>query len=87
MDETIYQAGYEVGKSWAEQDATPEQLLLVHELGDGKTWVVFQRDSAEEIVRIVDPAVSDFMDSDALPSASFVAGLIDGAREIEPSSE
>ncbi len=87
MDETIYQAGYEVGKSWAEQDATPEQLLLVHELGDGKTWVVFQRDSAEEIVRIVDPAVSDFMDSAGLPSASFVAGFIDGAREIEPSSE
>ena len=86
MDETIYQAGYEVGKSWAEQDATPEQLLLVHELGDGKAWVVFQRDSAEEIVRIVDPAVSDFMNSDAPPSASFVAGFIDGARAIEPMS-
>ena len=86
MDETIYQTGYEVGKSWAEQDATPEQLLLVHELGDGKAWVVFQRDSAEEIVRIVDPAVSDFMDSGAPPSASFVAGFIDGARAIEPMS-
>ena len=87
MDETIYQAGYEVGRSWAEEDATSEQLLLVHELGDGKAWVVFQRDSAEEFMRIVDPAVSDFMESDALPSASFVAGFIDGAREIEPSNE
>lgn len=60
--------------------------MLVHELGDGKTWVVFQRDPADEFVRIVDPAVIDFMESDALPSASFVAGFIDGAQTIEPSS-
>ncbi len=50
MDETIYQAGYEVGKSWAEQDATPEQLLLVHELGDGKTWVVIQLKSSHALL-------------------------------------
>jgi len=86
MDEAIYQTGYQLGKSWAEQDATPEQLLLVHEFGDGGTWVAFQRDSAEEFVRIVDPAVSDFMEPEALPSASFVAGFIDGARTIEPMS-
>ena len=85
MDEVIYQTGYEVGKSWAEQDATPEQLLLVHEFGDGKAWIAFQRGSAEAFVRIVDPAVSDFMELGRLPSASFVAGFIDGAREIEPS--
>ena len=61
-------------------------MLLVHRFGDGKIWVAFQRDSAEEFVRIVDPAVSDFMESEALPSASFVAGFIDGARTIEPMS-
>ncbi len=87
MDETIYQTGYEVGKSWAEQDATRVQMLLVHEFGDGKTWVAFQRDPVEEFVHIVDPAVSDFMRSRALPSVSFVAGFIDGARTIEPSSD
>ncbi len=87
MDEAIYQTGYEVGKSWAEQDATPEQLLLVHEFGDGKAWVAFHRDSAEEFVHIVDPAVSDFMEVGRLPSASFVAGFIDGARTIESSSD
>ncbi len=82
MDETIYQTGYDVGKSWAEQDATPKQLLLVHEFGDGKAWVAFHHDSAEEFVRIVDPAVSDFMELGRLPSASFVAGFIDGAQTI-----
>jgi hypothetical protein len=85
MDETIYQTGYDVGKSWAEQDATPEQMSLVHEFGDGKAWVAFHHDSAEEFVRIVDPAVSDFMELGRLPSASFVAVFIDGAQTIEPS--
>ncbi len=87
MDEMIHQTGYGVGKSWAEQDATPEQMSLVHEFGDGKAWVAFQRDSAEAFVRIVDPAVSDFMELGRLPSASFVAGFIDGARAIESSSD
>ncbi len=85
MDDTIYQTGYDVGKSWAEQDATPEQMSLVHEFGNGKAWVAFHRDSAEAFVRIVDPAVSDFMELGRLPSASFVAGFIDGAQTIEPS--
>ncbi len=87
MHETIYQTGYEVGKSWAEQDATRVQMLLVHEFGDGKAWVACQRESAEEFVRIVDPGGSDFMRSRELPSVSFVAGFIDGARTIESSSD
>ena len=87
MDEAIYQTGYEIGKSWAEQDATPQQLLLVHEFGNGKAWVAFHGGPAEEFVRIVDPVVSDFMELGRLPSASFVAGFIDGARVIEPSSD
>ena len=45
-----------------------------------------QRDAAEEFVRIVDPTVTAFMDLGALPSVSFVAGFIDGARTIEPMS-
>lgn len=86
MDEAVYQTGYQLGQSWAEQDATPEQMLLVHEFGDGKIWASMQRDAANEFVRIVDPTVTAFMDLGALPSVSFVAGFIDGARTIEPMS-
>ncbi len=50
MDEALYQTGYLLGKSWAEQDATPEKLLLVHELGDGKTWVVIQLKSSHALL-------------------------------------
>ena len=86
MDDTIYQTGYEAGKSWAQQDATRLQKLLVHEFGDGETWVACQRDAADEFVRLIDPAVIDFMRSREPPSDSFVAGFIDGARTIESSN-
>lgn len=87
MDETSYQAGYEAGQRWAEQDATRLQKLLVYEFGDGKTWVDGQRDSVKKFVHIIDPAVIDFMRSREPPSASFVAGFIDGARTVESSSD
>jgi len=87
MDETIYQTAYEVGKNWAAQDATRLQMLLIHEFGDGKTWVACQRDSVDEFVRIVNPAVIDFMRSREPPSDSFVAGFIDGALIIQSLSD
>jgi hypothetical protein len=86
MDEAIYQTGYELGGHWAMQYATPEQLLRVKEIADGKDWVAFHREPAKEFTHIVDPNKSGFMGTDENLSASFIAGFIDGARMIETTS-
>jgi len=87
MHEKNYQVGYEAGKNWAEQDATRIQILLIHEFGDGKTWVACQRDAVEEFVYLIDPTVIDFVRSREPPSVWFVAGFIDGARTKDLSSD
>ncbi len=86
MDEAAYQLGCEFGRHWA-VDATPEQLLTVRELGDGKEWVTFQHDAALEFTRIIDPSKSGFMGTDEHPSDSFVAGFINGVQTNEASSK
>jgi len=86
MDEATYQTSYELGNHWAMQCATPEQLLRVKEIGDGKDWVAFHGKPVKEFTHIVDPSRSGFMGTDENLSASFMAGFIDGARTIAPSS-
>jgi hypothetical protein len=86
MDEAIYQTSYELGNHWAMRCATPEQLLRVKEVGDGKVWVTFHREPLKEFTHIVDPNKSGFMGTNEMLSASFIAGFIDGARTIAPSS-
>ena len=86
MDETTYQTGFQAGESWAKQDASRVQMLLIHEFGDGKAWVTHQRYAVEEFVRIIDPSVIDFMRTREPPSDSYLAGFIDGARTIESAS-
>jgi hypothetical protein len=87
VDEADYQLGCEFGRHWAVRDTTPEQLLIVRELGDAKAWVTFQNDAALEITRIIDPTKSGFMGTGEHPSDSFVAGFIHGAQMIETSSK
>lgn len=78
--------GYEFGGHWAKQDATPEQLLTVKGLGNGRNWVASQTDPAKEFTRIIGLGEKGFMDTGTTPSPSFVAGVIDGAQMIEPST-
>jgi len=85
MNEAAYQLGCEFGRHWA-VDATPEQLLTINELGDGKEWVTFQHDAALEFTRIIDPTKDGFMGTGEHPSDSFVAGFILGAQTINRSS-
>jgi hypothetical protein len=86
MDEATYQVGFKLGEHWARLDAKPDQLLRLKKLGDGKEWVAFQRDSAKELTSIIDPNKDSFVGTGENPSPSFVAGFIDGAQTIEPSS-
>tara|TARA_R110000782_G_scaffold62155_4_gene127833 strand:+ start:1591 stop:1839 length:249 start_codon:yes stop_codon:yes gene_type:complete len=81
----MYQMGYGLGRHWATRDATQEQLLCAKELGDGKAWVAFHPDPAIEFTLTIDPEKSDFMGTVEIPSASFVAGFIDGAQTIDAS--
>lgn len=85
MNEAAYQLGCEFGGHWA-VDATPEQLLTVRELGDGKEWVTFHDNAALEFTRIIDPTKNGFMGTGEHPSDSFVAGFIHGVQTHEASS-
>ena len=76
----MYQVGYELGRHWVIRDATPEQLLRVGQLQPGKDWISTHADPAREFTRVVDPAKSEFMGIEDIPSPSFVAGFIDGAK-------
>ena len=75
--------GFALGRHWAMRDATAEQLLRVRAFGAGKDWVAMHTDPAREFTQIIDPDKSDFMGTGANPSASFVAGFIDGAQAIK----
>ena len=78
--------GFKLGRHWAMRDATPDQLLRVQKLGDGKDWVAFHREPAKEITGIIDPNRNSFVGTGENPSPSFVAGFIDGAQTIQPSN-
>ncbi len=80
MNGGMYDVGFALGQHWAVRDASPEQLQRVSALDDGKTWVVGQAQPAEALTKLVDPSKHDFMGMDDIPSASFVAGFIDGAK-------
>lgn len=82
----MYQMGSQLGKHWAMRDATADQLRRVKALGVGRDWVAFHSEPAQEFTHIVAPEKSDFMGTGDIPSASFVAGFIDGAQTIEKSS-
>lgn len=86
MDNSMYQVGFELGKHWIKRDATPEQLRRVGQLDQGIEWISTHMDPAREFTRVVDPGKSDFMGIEDIPSPSFVAGFIDGAKSIEASN-
>ena len=79
----MYDVGYALGKHWAQRDATPELLLRVKGLGDGREWVNQTSDSAREFIWHIDPDQRGFLGTGETPSNSFVAGFIDGARTVE----
>ena len=83
MDNSMYQVGFELGRHWITRDASPEQLRRVGQLDDGRDWISAHTDPAREFTRVVDPDKSDFMGIEDIPSPSFVAGFIDGAKSIE----
>ena len=83
----MYQVGFELGKHWIKRDATPEQLRRVGQLDQGIEWISAHTDPAREFTRVVDPGKSHFMGIEDIPSPSFVAGFIDGAKSIEASGK
>lgn len=83
----MYQMGFRFGRHWAMRDATLAQLEQVNEFDDGRTWTATKADPAKDFTRIVDPGRSDFMGIGDSPSASFVAGFIDGANSIDLSTK
>lgn len=86
MDKSMYQIGYELGKHWIMRDATAEQFLRVERFENGEDWIASQTDPAREFTRVVDPEKSDFMGTGEIPSPSFVAGFIDGAKSVKKVS-
>ncbi len=84
MDESMYPIGYKFGRHWAKRDATPEQRLRVSDFEVGERWVAAKIDPGREFTRVVDPEKSGFLGIGDSPSASFVAGFIDGAKSINP---
>ncbi len=87
MNDGMYDVGLALGKHWAVRDASPEQLERVTALDDGKTWVTGQAQPAEAFTKLVDPSKRDFMGIHDIPSASFVAGFIDGAQVVKHSNQ
>jgi len=85
LNEALYQMGFKLGRHWIKRDATPEQHVCVNQFEDGEGWVAMHSDPAIEFTRAVDPEKSDFMGIGEVPSASFVAGFIDGAKSISLS--
>ncbi len=79
----MYDVGYALGKHWAQRDATPELLMRIKGLGDGKEWVSQTSDSGREFIWHIDPDQRGFLGTGETPSNSFVAGFIDGARTVE----
>lgn len=86
LNEALYEMGFKLGMHWSERDATPEQQVRVTKFEDGAGWVALHEDPAREFTRVVDPEKSDFMGIGEVPSASFVAGFIDGAKSISPAA-
>jgi len=84
LNEALYEMGFKLGVHWSARDATPEQQVRVSQFEDGPGWVAMHEDPAREFTRTVDPQKSDFMGIGEVPSASFVAGFIDGAKSIAP---
>jgi len=84
LNEALYEMGFKLGAHWSERDATPEQHGRVREFEDGPSWVAMHEDPGREFTRAVDPEKSDFMGIGEVPSASFVAGFIDGAKSAGP---
>lgn len=82
MNNSMYQVGFELGKHWVRRDATSEQRSRVKGLDDGKHWIATHTDPARDFTRVVDPGKSDFMGMEDIPSPSFVAGFIDGAKSL-----
>jgi len=80
MNDGMYDVGFALGQHWVVRDASPEQLERVSTIDDGNTWVSGQAQPAEALTKLVDPSKRDFMGMDDIPSASFVAGFIDGAK-------
>lgn len=83
----MYQMGYKFGRHWAIRDATVAQLEHVNEFEDGMQWVATTTEPAKEFTRAVDPGRRDFMGTGDSPSASFVAGFIDGANSVDLSTK
>ena len=86
LNEALYEMGFKLGSHWSRRDATPEQQVRVSQFDDGEGWVATHSDPAREFTRAVDPEKSDFMGIGEVPSASFVAGFIDGAKSISTSA-
>ena len=83
MDTGTYDIGYALGRHWAQRDASPEQLLSVQNIGDGKTWVAKSADPISEFLLLVGPDKSVFLSTSDGPSNSFVAGFIDGTGTVK----
>ena len=86
MDNTTYEMGRALGRHWAQRDARQEQIERVKSLGSGKEWIVDRDDSARDLSQLIDPEISDFLGIGAMPSDSFVAGIIDGVQTVDETS-
>lgn len=80
MNSETYDVGNALGRHWAIRDASEDEIRQVGSVADGKTWVADQADAPAAFAALTDPDKTGFMSIGSLPSSSFIAGFIDGAK-------